>query len=107
MAEATNVIVRDNAEARRFEAVVDGRTAFAEYNRIAGGILLSHTEVPRELEGRGIASAIFRAVVASLREHDQKVMPVCPVFALWLKKHAEAHDVVQPSYRSAIGIPTE
>ena len=40
-----------------------------------------------------------------LRERGETVMPVCPVFALWLKKHAEAHDVVHPSYRSALGIP--
>ena len=103
---ATEPVVRDNAEAKRFEVVVDGRVAFAEYNRLSNGIVLTHTEVPQELEGRGLASAIFRAVVASLRAQHQTVMPVCPVFALWLKKHTEAHDVVHPSYRSAIGIPT-
>ena len=107
MADPTTVTVRDNPDAKRFEAEVDGRIAFAAYNRIAGGIVLAHTEVPRELEGRGIASQLFQAVVASLRAADQKVMPVCPVFALWLKKHAEAHDVVHPSYRSALGIPTD
>ncbi|WP_374440377.1 GNAT family N-acetyltransferase [Stella sp.] len=97
--------VRDNAEARRFELAAEGRIAFAEYNRLSSGIVLTHTEVPPELEGRGFASAIFRFVVARLRERGETVMPVCPVFALWLKKHAEAHDVVHPSYRSALGIP--
>jgi len=98
-------VIRDNAEARRFEAAVDGRVAFAEYNRLSTGIVLTHTEVPPELEGRGIASAIFRFVVATLRERGETVMPVCPVFALWLRRHAEAHDVVHPSYRSAVGVP--
>lgn len=98
--------VRDNAEAKRFELEADGRIAFAEYNRLSTGIVLTHTEVPPELEGRGLASAIFRFVVQTMRDRGQTVMPVCPVFALWLKKHAEAHDVVHPSYRSALGIPT-
>ncbi|BBK39158.1 N-acetyltransferase [Allostella sp. ATCC 35155] len=101
------IAVRDNPEARRFEATIDGQVAFAEYNRLSTGIVLAHTEVPPALEGRGIASAIFRTVVATLRERQETVMPVCPVFALWLKRHPEAHDVVHPSYRSTLGIAAD
>lgn len=105
MADRIQVAVRDNADAKRFEATVEGKVAFAEYNRMEGGIVLTHTEVPAELEGRGIASQIFETVIAEMRARNQKVIPVCPVFALYLKRHAEAHDVVHPSYRSALGIP--
>lgn len=104
---SNEITVRDNPEAGRFEASVDGQVAFAAYNRLSTGIVLAHTEVPPALEGRGIASAIFRTVVATLRERGEMVMPVCPVFALWLKRHPEAHDVVHPSYRSALGLPTD
>lgn len=47
------IAVRDNPEARRFEATIDGQVAFAEYNRLSTGIVLAHTEVPPALEGRG------------------------------------------------------
>ncbi len=105
MGDRIIVTVRDNPAAKRFEAEVEGKVAFAEYNRMEGGIVLTHTEVPPELEGRGIASQIYQAVVAAMRASGQKVIPVCPVFAIYLKRHAEAHDVVHPSYHSALGIP--
>ena len=46
MAEAplsNEITVRDNPEARRFEAAIDGQVAFAEYNRLSTGIVLAHT----------------------------------------------------------------
>lgn len=99
-----DVEVRNNPDHHRFEALVDGSLAIAEYNLIQGGIIFSHTEVPKQLEGRGIGSALIRTGLAHAREHGLKVMPICPFFAAFLKKHAEWHDLVHPSYRGALGI---
>jgi len=100
----SDVQVRDNPEKQRFEAEVEGRTAFAEYRLPEGSILFSHTEVPPELEGRGIGSALVRAGLAAARERGLKVIPVCPFFAAWLTKHPEQADIVHPDYRRAIGL---
>ena len=43
------------------------------------------------------------AVVAS--EEGRLVVPVCPVFALYVKRHAEAHDLLDPSFRRSLGLP--
>lgn len=106
MGEKMTVSVRDNPAAKRFEADLGGgKFAVAEYNRMEGGIVLTHTEVPPEFEGRGIASQLYQAVIAAMRASGQKVIPVCPVFAIYIKRHPEAHDVLHPSYRSTLGIP--
>lgn len=96
--------IHDNPEAGRFEVEVDGHVAFAEYRLPEGSILFSHTEVPPELEGRGIGSALVRYALAAARERGLKVIPVCPFFAAWLGKHPQEADIVHPDYRRAIGL---
>ena len=76
-----------------------------DYNLVDGGIVIAHTEVPKPLEGRGIAGKLFQAALASAREEGRRVIPVCPVFALYLKRHPEAHDVIDPSFRRSLGLP--
>ena len=46
--------VRDARERQRFELEADGHVAFSTYERAAGVITILHTEVPKELGGRGI-----------------------------------------------------
>ena len=55
--------VRDNTERHRFELDADGHIAFANYKRADGVLTMLHTEVPKELEGRGIGSALIRGVL--------------------------------------------
>ena len=55
--------VRDNAERRRFELDFDGHTAFSEYRRAGGVLTVMHTEVPKELNGRGIGSRLVRGLL--------------------------------------------
>lgn len=105
MSDEEPVHVIDNGEAHRFEAAVEGSTAVVEYNLVSGGIVIAHTEVPQALEGRGIASRMFAAVVETARQRQLRIIPVCPIFALWIKRHAEAQDVLDPSFRRSLGLP--
>ena len=45
--------VRNNEKESRFEVVVDGSTAIAEYELRDGEIIFTHTEVPEAIGGRG------------------------------------------------------
>lgn len=96
--------IHDNPDASRFEVEVEGHVAFAEYRLPEGSILFSHTEVPPELEGRGIGSALVKYALAAARERGLKVIPVCPFFVAWLTRHPEEADIVHPDYRRAIGL---
>lgn len=102
-----DVTVVNNPEQHRFETTVEGHLALAEYNLIRDGIVFTHTEVPKELEGRGIGSALIRAGLAHARENQLKVTPICPFFAAYMKKHAEVQDLLAPAFRKVLGLPPE
>lgn len=96
--------IRDNAEARRYELTAEDRTAVVIYNPVAGGLLITETIVPIPLEGRGLASRMARHVLADIKARGLVVLPTCPFFAGYLKKHPEWADIVHPSYRTALGL---
>ena len=105
MSAPADLVIRDNAERHRFEADLgDGSIAIAEYNLLTGKILFSHTEVPSQHEGRGIGSALIRAGLKSARDRHLQVIPTCPFFAAYIKKHAEEQDLLEPGYRKVLGL---
>lgn len=95
---------RDNHDARRYELEVDGGMAVATYNLVDGGVLISETLVPEALEGRGIASRLAKLVLEDIEGRGLKILPVCPFFSGWLKKHPEWAKTVHPTYRGILGI---
>ena len=97
--------VRDNPERKRFEIDLgDGTFAFAEYNLIPGKIMFTHTEVPKEHEGKGLGSALIRAGLAAARERGLKVIPICPFFAAYMQRHQETHDLLDDTWRRKFGL---
>jgi predicted GNAT family acetyltransferase len=50
---------------------------------------LVHTEVPAELEGRGIASRLVAAAFAYAREQGLTVVPVCSYVRSYMRRHPE------------------
>jgi predicted GNAT family acetyltransferase len=97
--------VRDNVEKHRFEADLgDGSLAIADYNLHPGRIVFTHTEVPPAHEGQGVGSALIRFALKSARERGLKVIPICPFFAAYIKKHTEVQDLLDPSYRKVLGL---
>lgn len=105
MTDPAPIEVVRNAEKGRFEAVVDGQTAYAEYREFQTGVLFPHTEVPTALEGRGIGSALVRSALAWARAEGKPVMPVCTFFANYIRRHADEYrDIVHADYRTALGL---
>lgn len=96
--------VHDRPEKSRFEILVDGHRAFALYERSPGVITFIHTRVPEELGGRGIARQLVLAGLASARERGLAVVPKCPVFAAYMRKHADTHDLLSPEGRALLGL---
>jgi predicted GNAT family acetyltransferase len=97
--------IHDNQDRHRFELDLgDGTIAIAEYNLLRGKIVFTHTEVPPSHEGQGIGSALIRHALAAARERGLQVIPICPFFAAYIKKHAEEQDLLDPAYRSALGL---
>jgi predicted GNAT family acetyltransferase len=102
--EAGQVEVRDNPELHRFEVDLGGTYAVAVYNLLSGKIMFTHTEVPEAYEGRGIGTALIRAGLNAARERGLQVIPTCPFFASYIKRHPEEQDLLEPAYRSVLGL---
>jgi uncharacterized protein len=81
--------VVDNADEGRFELTVDGHTGVLVYRRDAERLVLVHTEVPDELEGRGIGSTLVRAALDTAEREHLVVVPLCPFASAWLRAHAD------------------
>ncbi len=96
--------IRDNEDAKRYELTVDGETAVVIYNPVAGGRLITETIVPVPLEGRGIASRMAKHVLTDLKVKGLLILPTCPFFSAYLKKHPEHADQVHPTYRAMLGL---
>ena len=102
---AADLAIHDNRAKHRFEIDLgDGSFAIAEYNLLDGKIVFTHTEVPPAHEGQGIGSALIRHALNSARERGLKVIPICPFFAAYIKKHADAQDLLDPAYRKVLGL---
>lgn len=102
---AASYAIVDNPEKHHFEADLgDGSFAIAQYNLLHGKIVFTHTEVPTAHEGQGIGSSLIRFALASARERGLQVIPICPFFAAYIKKHAEEQDLLDPAYRKVLDL---
>jgi predicted GNAT family acetyltransferase len=88
--DPTTPLAHDNPDASRFEAVVDGHTAELVYRREGSTLELVHTEVPPDLEGRGLGGRLVEAALAVAARDGLTVVPRCPFARAWLRRHPEA-----------------
>ena len=85
--------VRDNKALSRFEMDVDGAVAFANYRLTPQAVIITHTETPRALRGRGIASELIKGALDLIRADGRKVIAGCGFVVDYLYKHPEFADL--------------
>jgi predicted GNAT family acetyltransferase len=90
--------VIENKEKKRFETEVEGRLALIEYIRAENKVYLTHTEVPKELEGKGIASSLVKQVLQQIKDEGLELVPLCPFVAAYLKRHPEWKEILAKGY---------
>jgi predicted GNAT family acetyltransferase len=86
--------VRDNKAQSRFELDVEGGVAFANYLVTPSTVIITHTETPRALRGRGIASELVQGALGLIRADGLKVVAGCGFVVDYLSKHPEYADLV-------------
>lgn len=95
--------LRHEPEHERFVLSIPGTTAKAllKYSKEStpAGIVynVTHTEVPAELRGKGIGSALMRAVVAYSRTNKVKLIATCSYVAHYFSKNPSEADVLVSS----------
>lgn len=87
-------ILTDNTEEKQFEMKAEGGTAVVEYELLGNKIIFTHTEVPKELEGKGIGSKIVKLALENIDSRGLKLIPLCPFTAQYIKRHPEWEHVL-------------
>lgn len=81
--------VTDNQAQSRFELDTDGHVAELMYRRNGKRLVIIHTDVPAELEGRGIGGQLVTAAIDRAAREGLTVVPLCPFARSWLERHAD------------------
>lgn len=89
----------DNTGLGRYEFPIGDPPPRVEYRISRSGIIyLNHTEVPSEMEGKGIAAELVLAVLRDIDRRGMELAPVCPYVAAYIRRHPEWQRLVAEGY---------
>jgi predicted GNAT family acetyltransferase len=72
----------------RYEIHSDGQLAgFAEFRPGQDRITFTHTETLPEFQGKGMGLALAEAAIADAVRRGEVIVPVCPFFERYLRRH--------------------
>ena len=86
-------IVHDT-HAHRFSVAVEGHQGELDYTLRDGVMVITHTEVPPAIGGRGIAAALTRDALETARREGWRVRPACSYAAAFMRRHPEYSDLL-------------
>lgn len=93
--EDFNIRKEEGETGGRYVTVVDGHEAEMTYSRAGTSrIIIDHTDVPKELGGRGVGVALVRRAVEDARATGIKIIPLCPFAKAQIEKHKEWQDIL-------------
>lgn len=90
-----------NAAQNRYEFHLDGGVAYIEYeaSREPGVWLLTHTIVPPQFEGQGIAGELAESTLEAFRERGERIIPECLYLVRYLQRHPEWRSLLPEGHR--------
>jgi uncharacterized protein len=90
--------IQHDRRAQRFETRVEDARCELDYTLTPGAgpdiMTITHTGVPAEVGGRGIAAALVEAALNAAREEGWKVVPACSYAAVWMQRHPAYRDLL-------------
>lgn len=86
----------DNGKKGHFNAFVNDQEAGLMTYTWAGNqkFIIDHTEVNPDFSGQGVGKQLVLAAIEFAREHDLKIMPLCPYAKSVFDKTPELRDVL-------------
>jgi predicted GNAT family acetyltransferase len=83
-----------NPQAKKIFITENGKEAFIQYVEVdSNTINYTHTYVPPELRGRGIAAKLVEAALIRARLDGKKVTASCSYVQSYLQSHPEFQDL--------------
>jgi predicted GNAT family acetyltransferase len=87
-------VTRVPAESEYTLLIGDLPAGFLRYAPRDGGVVLLHTEVDPQIEGRGLGATLVRGALDDVRARGEEVVVLCPFARAWLDRHPEYHDLL-------------
>ncbi len=84
--------VRHNAAESRYELDTEHGLAIAVYRQQDDRAIFTHTEVPPQDEGKGIASRLVREALDDVRRRGLRIVPACSFVVAFVRRHPEYDD---------------
>lgn len=76
-----------------FSTTVEGYLCVLDYRLADAVMTITHTGVPQEIEGRGIAAALTAAAMDAARAAGWRIVPACAYAAAFMGRHPEYEDL--------------
>ena len=87
--DLASISLQRNRVSECFVLEIEGQASFIRYRENQRVIELLHTEVPSEMEGKGVAAALVEKTFKYLEENSLKMKPLCSYVLSYLKLHPE------------------
>lgn len=98
-----DVEVRDDPDSHSYLVEVNGvRAGKAVYHMRGGRHLFVHTEIDEAFAGEGIGTELVRRALDDVRSKGGVVVPICPFFASYIRRHHEYDDIVDQEMTTRI-----
>lgn len=81
--------IRNNPAASRYEVQLGSQLGIAEYMIAGKNMIFTHTEVPIEYEGKGVAGRLAKFALDDAVVSGYKLQATCPYIIAYLKRHPE------------------
>lgn len=94
MSTSTPLTITHHRDIGRFEAIVEGLPCEVDYVQDGPVMRITHTGVPRALEGRGIAAALVAHTLSWARQQRYRVQPQCSYVQVYIARHPEWQDML-------------
>lgn len=78
-----------NPDECKYEYHIDGHTAYITYDDQNGQMHLTHTIVPDELAGKGLAKALLEDVLKEIEKENKKAVAKCSYIAKYQEKNPD------------------
>lgn len=93
--DPTQIEVVHNTNESRFEVTIGEYLAVMEYMMGGKTMIFTHTGVPSEIEGQGVAESMARVALEYAKDSGFRVKPICPFVRAYIKRHKEYHDITR------------
>ena len=96
-------LANDTTRNRYRLLLADEEVGFMDYDPVGpDSILIKHTEVATQHEGKGYGSQLVRRMLDDVRSRNKTVIPICPYALAFIRRHPEYLDLVREDMRSRL-----